>query len=119
MTPDPSRVAAGAKSFAGLSASVGAGGPRKTQSCMRPCPPDALPILGAVPGVDGAYMACGHNCWGILWAPVTGRIVSELVVDGKSRTKIDAFSPGRITRERGGGRGRGKKIRGDDVGEQW
>ncbi|EEH51267.1 uncharacterized protein MICPUCDRAFT_54289 [Micromonas pusilla CCMP1545] len=119
VTPDPSRVAAGAKSFAGLSASVGAGGPRKTQSCMRPCPPDALPILGAVPGVDGAYMACGHNCWGILWAPVTGRIVSELVVDGKSRTKIDAFSPGRFTRERGGGRGRGKKIRGDDVGEQW
>jgi hypothetical protein len=50
---------------------------------------------------------------------VTGRIVSELVVDGKSRTKIDAFSPGRFTRERGGGRGRGKKIRGDDVGEQW
>lgn len=24
---------------------------------MRPCPPDALPILGRVPGVDGAYMA--------------------------------------------------------------
>ena len=41
----------------GLSASVGNDGPRRFQSCMRPCPPDALPILGGVPGVEGAYMA--------------------------------------------------------------
>jgi glycine/D-amino acid oxidase-like deaminating enzyme len=27
---------------------------------------------------EGAFMACGHNCWGILWAPVTGQIVSEV-----------------------------------------
>ena len=75
---------------------MGGAGPRVSQSCMRPCPPDALPYLGAVPGVDGAYLACGHNCWGILWAPVTGRIVSELVVDGKSSIDLEAFDPGRF-----------------------
>jgi glycine/D-amino acid oxidase-like deaminating enzyme len=49
-----SRVAAASKSFKGLSASVGKDGPRHFQTCMRPCPPDALPILGGVPGVVGA-----------------------------------------------------------------
>ena len=100
----------------GLSASVGAGGPKKTQSCMRPCPPDALPILGGVPGTDGAYMCCGHNCWGILWAPVSGKIVSELVVDGRSSVNLAPFSPGRfMTRAQK----RGKKMRDVNVGEQW
>ena len=94
VSPDPKRVAAASASFKGLSASVGADGPRRFQSCMRPCPPDALPILGGVPGVEGAYMACGHNCWGILWAPITGRIISELVVDGVSSVDLKAFDPG-------------------------
>jgi glycine/D-amino acid oxidase-like deaminating enzyme len=42
---DPKRVAAGSKSFRGLSESVGAAGPQRAQACMRPCPPDALPIM--------------------------------------------------------------------------
>ena len=114
--PDQSRVAAATRSFGGLSASVGGDGPRRSQSCMRPCPPDAVPYLGAVPGVEGAYMACGHNCWGILWAPVTGKIVSELVVDGKSSIDLTAFTPGRFMTT---AQKRGKKIKGVNVGEQW
>lgn len=116
VTPDQSRVAAATRSFGGLSASVGGDGPRRSQSCMRPCPPDAVPYLGAVPGVEGAYMACGHNCWGILWAPVTGKIVSELVVDGKSSIDLSAFTPGRFMTT---AQKRGKKIKGVNVGEQW
>jgi hypothetical protein len=40
---------------------------------MRPCATDALPIIGSVPRVEGAFLACAHNCWGILWGPITGR----------------------------------------------
>ena len=61
-------------------------------------------------------MACGHNCWGILWAPVTGKIVSELVVDGKSSVDLSAFDPGRFMTT---AQKRGKKIKGVNVGEQW
>lgn len=114
--PDPARVAAASASFKGLSASVGKDGPRRFQSCMRPCPPDALPFLGRVPGVQGAYLACGHNCWGILWAPVTGKIISELVVDGTSSIDLKAFNPGRFMKKK---KGRGKNIMGFEVGEQW
>lgn len=35
----------------------------RTQACMRPCPPDAQPYMGKVPGFEGAYMNAGHNCW--------------------------------------------------------
>jgi glycine/D-amino acid oxidase-like deaminating enzyme len=35
----------------------------RVQACMRPCPPDALPYMGSVPGHEGAYINAGHNCW--------------------------------------------------------
>ena len=67
---DPRRVAAASRSFAGLAPSVAMEGDNSvapmSQACMRPCAPDALPILGQAPGYKGAYLACGHNCWGIL-----------------------------------------------------
>ena len=31
---------------------------------MRPCTDDALPVMGQVPGIEGAYLSFGHNCWG-------------------------------------------------------
>jgi glycine/D-amino acid oxidase-like deaminating enzyme len=30
----------------------------------------------------GAYMATGHNVWGILNAPATGEALAELIVEG-------------------------------------
>ncbi len=41
------------------------------QACMRPCTADGLPMIGQVPGVPHAFIATGHNCWGILWGPAT------------------------------------------------
>lgn len=35
----------------------------RSQACMRPCPPDAMPYMGAIPGCEGAYINAGHNCW--------------------------------------------------------
>mmetsp|Transcript_6953 Transcript_6953/g.18650 ORF Transcript_6953/g.18650 Transcript_6953/m.18650 type:complete len:442 (+) Transcript_6953:138-1463(+) len=56
------------------------------QACIRPCADDAIPIISRVPRVRGAYMATGHNCWGILWGPATGKAMSELILDGTSKT---------------------------------
>ena len=35
----------------------------RAQACMRPCPPDAMPYMGSVPGYQGAFINAGHNCW--------------------------------------------------------
>ena len=69
---DPARVKAATDSFSTMSRRLG-GTPDTVQACMRPCPPDALPYMGRVRGFTNAYMSAGHNCWGILWAPVSGK----------------------------------------------
>jgi glycine/D-amino acid oxidase-like deaminating enzyme len=33
------------------------------QACYRPITRDGLPVIGRVPGVEGAYIATGHSVW--------------------------------------------------------
>ncbi len=72
---------------------------RARQACFRPVTEDGLPLIGAVPGVDGAYVATGHSVWGMLNAPATGEAMSELILDGRARqVDLAPFSPGRLAR---------------------
>ena len=67
------------------------------QACYRPVTQDGLPLIGAVPGLDGAYVATGHSVWGILNAPATGEAMAELIVDGAARTvDLAPFDPARL-----------------------
>jgi len=38
-----------------------------------------LPILGEVPGLKGFIMAAGHEGDGISLAPITGRLIADLI----------------------------------------
>jgi len=130
--PDPSRVKAATLSFGAMSrklttASSSAGGvekraekgPAVVQACMRPCAPDAMPLMGKVGHLKGAYLSAGHNCWGILWAPVSGKSMSELILKGSSEcVELSAFSPNRFMPDYRG-QGRGRKKGALAVGEQW
>jgi glycine/D-amino acid oxidase-like deaminating enzyme len=67
------------------------------QACFRPVTEDGLPFIGAVPGVDGAYVATGHSVWGMLNAPATGEAMSELILHGAARhVDLTPFAPGRL-----------------------
>jgi glycine/D-amino acid oxidase-like deaminating enzyme len=67
------------------------------QACFRPVTQDFLPMIGRVPAVEGAYIATGHNVWGILNAPATGEAMSELIADGTARgTDLTPFDPARL-----------------------
>jgi glycine/D-amino acid oxidase-like deaminating enzyme len=69
------------------------------QACFRPVTRDGLPLIGAAPGVEGAYIATGHSVWGILNAPATGEAMAELIVDGRAQTvDLAPFDPGRLPR---------------------
>lgn len=46
--------------------------------------PQGGPFIGPVPGHKGVIVAAGHTCWGIQNAPGTGKLVSEIVFDGKA-----------------------------------
>jgi glycine/D-amino acid oxidase-like deaminating enzyme len=67
------------------------------QACFRPVTEDGLPLIGAVPGVAGAYVATGHSVWGMLNAPATGEAMAELILDGQvRRVDLAPFAPGRL-----------------------
>jgi len=118
---NPDRVTAAEASFGDL-CSMGDCKVDIAQACLRPCPPDALPMLGRMPKCSNAFLATGHNCWGILWAPVTGLAITELILDGRSQcVDLKPFDPARfvakdklVRRKR-----RGRHIKNDEVGEQW
>ena len=115
---DPARVEAATKSFSTMSKRLG-GTPDVVQACMRPCPPDALPYMGRVRGFSNAYMSAGHNCWGILWAPVSGKAMSELILDGEAKcVDLKPFDPARFAPKMKKGT-RGRKQGSTSVGEQW
>ena len=68
-----------------------------SQACFRPVTADGLPLIGAVPGGKGAYVATGHSVWGILNAPATGEAMAELILDGAARsTDLSPFDPARL-----------------------
>jgi glycine/D-amino acid oxidase-like deaminating enzyme len=62
--------------------------PECVQACYRPIYADGLPLLGKVPDIEGAYVATGHSCWGILNAPASGLALTELILDGVA-TSVD------------------------------
>ena len=113
-----SRVKAAMDSFQDMSSTYKKDGTlEKTQACMRPCPPDALPYMGEIPGCEGAYINAGHNCWGIAWAPACGKVLAELVLTGEGKSiDLRPFDPARFTETT---TRRGRKKQGADVGEQW
>lgn len=56
-----------------------------------PTTPDRLPIVGQLPGVPGFYVV--HFVAGFTLGPVVGRLISELLCEGKPSISIDDFSP--------------------------
>ena len=51
--PNEARVTAATKSFHEMSAHYAElGEPTTVQACMRPCPPDAMPLMGTIPGYE-------------------------------------------------------------------
>ena len=65
-------------------------------SGFRPYTPDGLSMMGEVRTLPGFYMAAGHEGDGIALSPITGRLMAELITDGKTSYDITPFSPNRF-----------------------
>jgi len=54
--------------------------------------PDAHPILGRVPTLDGFYLMAGFSGHGLMHGPVVGMLMAEEILDGRAHTvDIDPF----------------------------
>ncbi len=63
--------------------------------------PDALPVLDAVPGCEGAILAMGFSGHGFCLGPITGRILADLVQGRTPDLPLDPFQIGRFQSLRG------------------
>ena len=64
---------------------------------LRPCSQDRLPILGPT-SIGGVFVATGHFRHGILLAPVTAKLMTELIVRGRSSFDLLPFSLQRFSK---------------------
>jgi len=74
---------------------LGEGRMLETWAGLRPSTPDALPLLGATE-VANYFVAAGHYRDGILLAPVTALVMSQLVRGSRPDFDLRAFSPARF-----------------------
>ncbi len=63
---------------------------------LRPCLPDGYPAVGPIKGIDGLFVATGHAMLGLTLGPITGKLVSEMVLDGRSSIDINEFGVDRF-----------------------
>jgi sarcosine oxidase subunit beta len=67
--------------------------------------PDRHPIIGEAPGVRGLFLANGFSGHGFQHAPVVGKLLAELIVDGSATTVdvsglgLERFVTGDLVRE--------------------
>ena len=55
----------------------------------RPMSLDRKPIIGPVPGWDGVMLATGHTTKGIHLGPITGRVVADYVLHGRTDVPVE------------------------------
>jgi glycine/D-amino acid oxidase-like deaminating enzyme len=53
--------------------------------------PDLVPVIGEVPRLKGLVLATGFSGHGFAMGPIAGRLVAELIVDGKTSLDISGF----------------------------
>nr|WP_306263458.1 FAD-dependent oxidoreductase [Pararhizobium sp. IMCC3301] len=63
---------------------------------IRPCMPDMLPVIGAVPGYSNLWCAFGHGHQGLTLGPVTGDIIADLIEGRETEINLAPFSPARF-----------------------
>ena len=63
---------------------------------MRPIVPDSLPVIGKLPSRENVYVNTGHQMLGITMAPSSGWALAGLMLEGKARVELEAFSAERF-----------------------
>jgi sarcosine oxidase subunit beta len=80
--------------------------PKRAWAGLYEMTPDHHAILGPVPGVQGFYLANGFSGHGVMHAPATGKILSDLILHGKTAVvddisvlNFDRFAKGALLHE--------------------
>ena len=105
-TPNPKAVDRALRRFRELFPSQSSLGLQRVWAGRIDVTPDLLPILGEVEKPKGLIFATGFSGHGFAMGPIIGRLVSELILDGKtsldiSPFRLSRFAEGAWERDRG------------------
>lgn len=64
-------------------------------SGLRPCTPDGLPLIGRAEPYRNLSIACGHGHIGMGLAPITGRLIAQIVAGERPDMDLAPFRVGR------------------------
>lgn len=69
----------------------------ETWSGLYEMSPDEHALLGRVPGHANRFIASGSSGHGVMHAPALGKLLAELIVEGRTSVDIGALDPGRLS----------------------
>lgn len=58
----------------------------------RACTADGLPLIGRTRS-SRVYVAGGHGMWGIALGPLSGKLLADQIVNGRTADVLRAFDP--------------------------
>jgi D-amino-acid dehydrogenase len=90
------RVAAIRRGAGRYFAGVEAAPPVELWRGLRPMSPDGLPMIGRPKGWDNLVVATGHCMNGIMYGPVTGKLVAEIVAGRTPSVDLARLTPDRF-----------------------
>lgn len=73
---------------------------RRAWAGLRPALPDALPVMGRLPGWSNAWISSGHFRTGILLSPLSGQLMARAIATGSKDGLPAELSPGRFEQRR-------------------
>jgi glycine/D-amino acid oxidase-like deaminating enzyme len=68
--------------------------PAQVKLGERPVPMDGLPVVGAVPGVPGVFVAVMHS--GVTLGPLIGQLLANEILQGRSSPLMSSFRASRF-----------------------
>lgn len=93
LAPEPNRRAV-ERAFAAFQALLPAANGAEIDTAwagMIEATPDELPVLDSVPGIPGLFVATGFSGHGFGMGPIAGRLMAELIADGRPSLDLQAF----------------------------
>ena len=63
---------------------------------MRPVTPDGVPVIDRIPNIENLIVATGHAMLGMTMGPITGKLVSEIVVGDRPSVDLTPLKFGRF-----------------------
>jgi sarcosine oxidase subunit beta len=63
---------------------------------------DKIPIIGFVRERKGFLIDAGYSGHGFAWGPICGKLVAELILNGKPSLPLESFAYDRFKKQEGG-----------------